>query len=160
MFIYKAYLLNTNFIITGNRGYIKSYNYNKNEIYHTYYDKDKNEHRSIVINSNEEIIKLVEANLDKNIRIWNFHTGKLLNKITIEDYSLRCICLWNKDYLFSCGNSKEIKLLDLKKGNVIKNLSSHNKSITCIKKIFHPKIGECLLSQGLENDGIKLWINN
>ena len=158
--VYYCFKLNTNFIITGNRGYIKSYNYNKNEIYHTYYDKDKNEHRSIVINSNEEIIKLVEANLDKNIRIWNFHTGKLLNKITIEDYSLRCICLWNKDYLFSCGNSKEIKLLDLKKGNVIKNLSSHNKSITCIKKIFHPKIGECLLSQGLENDGIKLWINN
>ena len=152
--------LNNIFIIAGNRGNIKSYDYNKNEIYHTYFDNDKNEHRSIIINSSEEIIKLIEASLDQNIRIWNFHTGELINKITINNFSFRCICLWNNDYLFFCDNSNEIELLDLKKGIVIKKLSGHNKSITCIKKIIHPIIGECLISQSFENGEIKLWTNN
>ena len=50
-------------------------------------------------------------------------------------------------------------MINIKKGIIEKNIEGHNSGIFTIKKIYHPKYGECLLSQGYENDQIKLWIN-
>ena len=153
--------LSKNFIITGNFGYVKSYDFNDNKIYHKYYDEDDNSnHLNIVINNYENIIKLIDSSNDGNIRIWEFHTGKLLNKIKICNDSLICICLWNKNNLFVGCNDKTIKLIDLKKKIVIKNLKFHNNEVVSIKKIIIPKYGECLVSQGYEKEQIKIWANN
>ena len=32
--------------------------------------------------------------------------------------------------------------------------------VVTVKKIKHKKYGECLVSQGADNNGIKLWVNN
>ena len=161
--IYYDNLLYKIYIITGNDGYVKSYDYNENKIYHKYFDNLNNIEEScicnsIIINDKQDLIKMIESNEDGNIRIWNFHSGELLNKIKLGNIKLFGICLWNSKYLFvGCAN-KKIKLLELKNGKIIKNLDGHNECVTTLKKIVHPQFGNCLISQSLDNT-IKLWIN-
>ena len=150
--------LSKNYILTGNDGYVKSFDYDNNKIYHIYKDKGNISHNSIVVNQNEEIIKLIESCEDGKIRIWNFHTGTLLNKIKINDSRLYGICLWNNDYLF-IGGTNGIILLELNNGTILENLTEKNNCVVTIKKIMHPIYGECLLSQNVLNSSIKLWIN-
>ena len=149
---------NSNFIITGNVGFIKSYDYIKNKLYYKYSDNDIKGHFSaIVINNNEKII-LIESSSNGYIRIWNFHTAELLNKIKVSNNGLNGICLWDHKYLFVGCDDKEIKIVDFIKGNVSKNLIGHNQEVLSIQKFTHPIYGECLVSQSLGNDKIKLWI--
>ena len=152
--------LDKNFILTGNYGFVKSYDFNENELYHKYCDKNNNNksHDSMVINKCEELIKLIESSEDGNIRIWNFHSGLLLDKIKFDNYSIFGICLWNNDYLFVSCKDKTIKLIEIKTGKIIINLLGDNNYILTLKKVFLPKYGECLISQGWKNEQIKLWI--
>ena len=55
-----------------------------------------------------------------------------------------------------CGDNT-IKLVDLKKGIIIKNLKENKDCVLTIKKIVHPLYGECLISQGAKDDQIKMW---
>ena len=52
------------------------------------------------MNVNEKQIQLIESSYDGNIRIWNFDSGIVLNKIKISEDRLYGICLWDNDYLF------------------------------------------------------------
>jgi len=72
---------------------------------------------------------------------------------------LNGICLWSNEYLFVGCNDKTIKLIQLKKGIIIKDLVGHNNRVSTVKKIIHPIYGECIISQGKYNDQIKLWIH-
>ena len=57
--IYFDDILRKNYILTGNLDYVKSFDYNKNELYHKYIEKKNDKcHGSIIIKTNEEIIKL------------------------------------------------------------------------------------------------------
>ena len=150
--------LSKNYILIGNYNYVKSYDYNKNVLYYKYCDNDYRDHYSVVINNDKNIVKLIESSCDGNIRIWNFHSGDLLNKIKVCNEWICGICLWNNEYLFVCCKDKNIKLIELNKGIIIQELMNHNYGVLTIKKIFIPKYGHCLLSQGRFNDQIKLWI--
>ena len=153
---YYNHKLSNIFIITGNNHFVKSYNYNTNKLYHKYCEIEKNgEHYSIIINNKEE---LIETSTDGNVRIWNFHTGELLNKIKVCEEGLFGICLWNNEYLFVACNIKEIKLINLNNGKIVKDLISHDDYVIIVMKINHPQYGECLISQDGEGV-IKLWIN-
>ena len=149
--------LSKNYIITGNDGYVKSYDLNQNKIYQNYNDYDKSEHCSIIIHQKEEIVKLIESSWDGNVRIWNFHSGELLNKIKVSKNCLNCICLWNNEYLFIGCSDNTIKLIELFNGLVLRNIEIGKDSIITIKKIYHPFYGECLISQGCGNGQIKLY---
>jgi len=151
--------LSTNFIVIGTINYVKSYNYDRDEVYHEYNDIYNIFHCSIIIYKDENITKLIESGTDGNVRIWNFHSGDLLNKIKVYPFWLYGICLWNNDHLFVGCTDRTIRLINLKNGNIINNLLGHNQRIITIKKINHPKYGFCLLSQGYKDDGIKLWVN-
>ena len=94
------------------------------------------------------------------VRIWNFHSVELINKIKVYDDWIFGICFWDKDYAFVSCKYKIIKLVNLTKGLTEKNLEGHNSGIFTIKKVNHPIFGKCLLSQGYENDQIRIWINN
>ena len=115
------------------------------------------ENHYMKIVNNEKIVKLIVSCGDDYIRIWDFHLGILLKKIDCNDY-LNCICLWNNKYAFVGCDNKIIKLVNLKKGKIIKDLIGHNNYVLDIQKITHPKYGECLISQGYNDDQIKLWI--
>ena len=147
-----------NYIITGNSNRVVAYIYEKNIEYKEYKDNYNNNHLSIIIHKSEDILKLIESCYDGNIRIWNFHTGELIIKIQISNNWLYGICVWNDSYLFVGCSDKTIKLMELKDGFIAKNLKGHNNSVLTIKKLKHPKYGECLLSQGYNEDQIRLWI--
>jgi len=159
--VYYEKNINKIFIITGNKGYVKSYDYYNNKLYKKYYDSDLNKsHDSVVVSENKEneIINLIDSCQNGFISIWNFHLGILLHKINIGYNYLEGICLWNEKYIFVGGGDSSIKLIEIQNGLIIKSLKGHNENVLSIKKIFHKKFGECLISQG--NDGnMKLWIH-
>ena len=148
------------YIITGNKNYLKSFDYDKNILYHKYYEKKNGVHINFIIDNKKDITKLIESGEDGNLRIWNFHFGILLNKIKVSQKCLYEICFLNENYLFVGSEDKTIKMINLINNKVIKTLTGHNNYITAIRKIKHLKYGECLISQGLESDQIKLWIIN
>ena len=155
---------NTNiYILVGCSKYVKSYDFIKNKLYNNYHDisnKDKdnnNDHYSIIIKQEKEITKLIESSCDGNIRIWNFHSGILLKKINIglEKEWLKSICLCEKiNYLFVGSVDSKMIIIDLEKEKVIEKYLLDEMILT-IKKIIHPKYGECLISQGKYT--IKIW---
>jgi len=144
------------YVLTGNIGFVKSYDYNNNKVYHTYNDNDHANHYSLRIKNENNLIKLIESSEDGNIRIWDFHTGMLLNKIYIINGNLFGICLWNSDYLFIGCAGNTIKILDIEKSKIIGKIDGHNRSVLVLIKVNIPKYGECLISQ--ENGELtKLW---
>ena len=50
-----------------------------------------------------------------------------------------------------------IILINLKEKKFKKNLFNHNNYVTTLKKIYIPNLGDCLISQGIISDSIKLW---
>lgn len=148
------------FVITGNDFFIESFDYKKNEKYHTYYDKnhDNFQHERIIIYNSDKITKIIESTLIDGIKIWDFHSGKMLQTI-FEPLGLGGkydICLWNNDYLF-IGVGEKLKLVEIKKGKVVKELVRLKGPLITIKKTVHPKYGECLLFNSLDDTKIFLW---
>ena len=150
---------NKNYIISCNLNRLKSYDYIKNELYHEYTDKKENElysHAIIYTNSDNALI-IISSSFDGYIRLWNFHTNKLINKIKIKSSILFEICLWKNDYLFvGCGND-ELNLINLKNGN-INSFHRHKNAVINIKKFYHKNYGQCLITQGKNYDRIIIWI--
>ena len=155
--IYYDKRLSKIFIVTGNFQYVKSYDFKNNCLYNKYSDKDKKYHDSIIINENEEIIKLIESSGDGHLRIWDFHKGVLLKKIRINKTGIFGICQWNNNYLF-IGCKKTIKLINIEDETILLSLKGSMNEIVTIKKMIHSQFGECLLSLGRENNQIKIWI--
>ena len=152
--------LSKNYIITGNYNYVKSYDYSNNSLYYKYYDNESSEHISIIINNKEEIVKLIESSQEGSVRIWNFHSGELLNKISLGINEIFGIYIWNNEYIFIGNNDNNLKIIDIKEGKIINNnMILNSGKIISIKEIIHPKYGKCLISQDLD-DHIKLWYNN
>ena len=61
-----------NYIISGNKGYCKSYDFNNNKLYHKYYDEgDERAHLSFIIYEKDSILQLIESGKD----------GKIINSI-------------------------------------------------------------------------------
>ena len=149
------------FILTGNYNYVKSYIYETNEtvsLYHKYYECNNGIHPSVIVNTFERKIKLIESCEDGIIRIWGFHSGDFIRKINTDNNNLYGICLWNENYIFVGCKDQNIKLIDLKNGLITKNLEGHKGRIISFKKIILSDNTEQLYSQGLDGK-IKLWIN-
>ena len=149
------------YLISGEKKSVKSYDINIGQLFRNYYDNNSFcEHVSAFIYSQGGIEKLVESEFYGSIRIWNFHTGNIIQKIDIcRRTPLISLCLWNENYLLVSCVDNTIKLVDFKNYALIKSFTGHNNEVCTIKKIIHPTFGECLLSQGLANDQIKMWIN-
>ena len=154
--------LSKNFIITGNEGYCKSYDFYNNKMYHkyfTYKPSNTNPNKSIIIYEDEEIVKLIELGEIFNIRIFNFHSGELLDKININKYdaNLCGICMWNNEYLFIGTEGDILYLIDLKNKKIIKEFINKSRCGLSIKKINIPKYGQCIITQEILFSKIKLW---
>ena len=104
---------------------------------------------------------MIESSEDQFIRIWDFHSGKLLNKIKLDInkyYTVYSFCASNNNVLFG-GTGNSIIIIDLKTQKVDSFSSGYNQAFT-IQIIEHSKFGECLISQGSLNSPIKLWIKD
>ena len=148
-----------NYIITSNIGYSKSYKYNEDKLYNKYIDnKNDLEIRfSILINNKKDVVEMLESDRSGYIRIWDFHSGLLLKKIRICEYSINCTYLYDNEYLLIGCDDNGIKIMNLESEKIVKSLLSHNKRVLSMKIILHPIYGECLISQGDYDDQIKLW---
>lgn len=116
---------NKSYIITCHYSYLLSYDYTKGKTYHKYKDVGTTGDKpaSAVIIDQDEQIKLIESCLDGNIRIWDFDSAKLLNKINIEYLKeLNSICVWENNYIFVGGEKGIIVLIDLKSGKIVKKI--------------------------------------
>ena len=154
---YFDYERKNNYIISSNLNHVKSYDFIKNELYNLYSDtKDKELYCYTMININKDI-ELFTSCYDGNIRIFDFHSGKLLKKIKINQIIFQ-FCLFKNDYLLvGCGDNK-IKIININDGTIINDLPGHNNPVVNIKNIYHFSYGECILSQGKNYDKIILWI--
>ena len=154
----RAYIIESykNYILTGNENFVKSYDFNEGKIYRKYYDNDEfNTHLSMIIYDNKKNVKLIESNTGGYVRIWNFHTGKLIKKIKISNVPLYGIFLWNLEFLFVGSYSGKVLLINLKNGKIEQILDTKSYSkVNKVKKISHSKIGEYLITN---NDSLILW---
>ena len=149
-----------NYVITGNYGYIKSFDFENNKLYFKYSEYFNNDNNyyyySILIYDKGKETHLIASNANGVIDIWDFHKMTLLKVINIIDNcELYCICLRDKDSLFiGCGNGKII--LSNITNNKSLNIASHTRSVVSLKTINHPKFGECLISFSYDEE-IKIW---
>ena len=107
---------------------------------------------------NEGIIKLIDSAGDGIIRIWNFHSGVLINKIYVTNLSLYGICLWENDKLFIGCSENNIKLININNGNILKNIKGSNNWVCTVNVVNHEKYKNCLISQSIKDEQIKLWM--
>ena len=70
------------------------------------------------------------------------------------------ICFWDDTYIFSGASDQLLRVIDLKKRKINKEFSGLKDILCTVHKINHPIYGECLITQGLLNDQIKLWTFN
>ena len=159
------------YIITGNEKYLKSYDYNENRLYKIYDDttiisNKKMFHHSIIINDKEKKVKLYESNMFGVISIWDFYSGELLKKLfsqnDIDFFNFTyVICLWdNKNNFVGC-DVNILKLISVENNNITE-ISNNNRYgyEGCLKIIFHPNYGKCLITQN-DQGSIRLFgINN
>ena len=154
---------NNSYIITGHYNYIISYDYNNGKQYRQYKDGKSLQHSSAIIYEKNAEVKLIESCWDGYVRIWNFDSGKLLQKIDVIIYEeklkklLTGLCLWDNDYAFVGYDGAYIILVDIKNGNVIKKLKDNdNAPVLSIEKI-STNLGEYLITQEFNcNDMIVL----
>ena len=81
----------------------------------------------------------------------------MIKIINIGKDELRGICVLNEQYIFIGSKDKTIKLIDINKGEIVISKEGHNNSVLTMKIINVDKIGSCLISQGYEEDHIKIW---
>ena len=151
--------LSATYIIASNKDYIKAYDYDNNKLYHKYYEKNNGHHFTVIVNKIEGLVRLIEpCSSDGFIRIWNFHHGNLLCKISTNE-KICSLCLWNNKYLFSGTIDGKIILIDLINQVVVKTIDkAHKNWVNCIKKFKNNKYGECLVTQGFDEQ-IQIYSN-
>ena len=150
------------YIITGNFGFVRTYNYTNDCKYHRYNDGNEYyEHYKVIIYNKSNEPKIIAAGKERVVLIWDFHSTELLNKIKISDVNydnIYGICLWNKKFLFvGCG--KTLNVIDIENETVVNTLNGHGNNIITIKTVIHPRYGECVISQELYTGQMKLWAN-
>ena len=161
--IYHDKQFDIKYIITGNLGFVRTYNYTNDCKYHRYNDDDDEEyeHYKVIIYNKDNNTKIISTGKERQIIIWDFHSTELLNKIKVSDIpfdNLYGISLWNNNILVAgCGNT--LHIIDIKNEEVVNILIGHSYNIMTIKTIIHPIYGECIVSQELYNGQIKLWAN-
>ena len=148
---------NKNYIISGFKGYLKSFDFKENKLYHKYKIKcDNGWINSLIVNDKGKIIKIIESNENNLLKVWDFHSGELIDVLYLYGGSIG-LCLWDNKYLL-VGCRDTIQLIDMIKGKRIKCFYESNGEILCIKKFVHPIYGECFIAKS--SDGrIRLYGN-
>ena len=145
------------FIINGTSRGLKVHDFDDCSLYRSYYEKEPSPHAYIILYKNESKnrMELIDADMKGFIRIWDFHSAKLLKTIMTETI-VNGICLWDNRFLATSGRDTSIKIIDLRTKRIINKLNGHKKETLSVKKINLSKYGDCLVS--LDRDGvIKLW---
>ena len=90
----------------------------------------------------------------------NLYNKNIFKIINTNNCWLYHIIQWNNKYIIVADRSNKcFKIINLE-NEVIKNIEKqHTDGVICIKKIYHPKYGESLLSAA-NDQTIKIWSIN
>ena len=144
--IYNDSRNNNKYILTGNKGYIKAYDYDKNKILNIYKDEHNKIILSLAINDKNEIVKLISSGIGGYVKIWDFISGELLKIIDsglTENYG---ICIWNNSRMYI--GAKNYNILVINQDKLRDKIWGYGNITSTLKKIIHPKYGEFLIGQG------------
>ena len=91
------------------------------------------------------------------INIWDLYNKNIFKVIDTNNCLLMHIIQWNNKYIIVTDyNNNCFKIINLENGRIKDIEKQHSNYIRCIKKIYHPKYGESLLSAA-DDKTIKLW---
>ena len=152
--VYYEVYNNNKYIITGNKRFIKSYDYDKNETFNIYIDNQNSEIISLDINDRKENIKLISSGRGGYIKIWNFISGELLKIIDSGLSENFGICRWNSNRMYI--GAKNFNILVINQEELCDKIWGYHHITLTLKKIVHPKYGECLIGQGYDGP-ITIW---
>lgn len=162
-----------NYIIAGCQRFVRVYNYNKKELYNKYNDMDDEflYHYNVIINETKDYIKMIEIDEIGTIRIWNFHSAQLLNKIKNDKaqllekiegkFPIYGFCQWDNEHFFYGYEDGLMQIIfDFNKIKDKSQKKKNGKTFIRMKKIIHPKYGDCLITQEYLNGySINLWVS-
>ena len=126
-----------NFIVAGCDLKVISYDFNNNKINKIFHDLGEyynGSHVYIRVIENQNNIKIIESCYDGKIRIWDFNSGELIQKINVSNEALFGFSLFKDEYLIIGGDGK-ILLLNLKKNNECSEFEIGNNPIVTINGI-------------------------
>ena len=129
----------------------------KDEIYAKLIQEPENEHYSGYIYEKDKSDLLCTTCYNGFVHIWDLYTKKLVN--IIDTKIIMChIVPWNEKYAIAADfENKSFVIIDLAENKVFNEIKAeHTMEVKCVKKMLHPKYGECLLTAGRDNI-IKLW---
>lgn len=134
-----------------------------NEIYAKLEEKRYKNYSSGFVHKKNGIDYLFVSNSFGEIDIWDLIDKILVRKIKInnkcDNIRLYGLLLWKENYLIvNDDTDRALGIIDLKYNKVVSLINNkHKESVRCIKRLSHPKYGECLLTGG-DDHTIKLWI--
>jgi len=150
------YIKGDTYILVCNEDNIKSFDYNKNDLYKVYKDKYFFcKLLSFQIYKYKQQFKILGSCHDNSIRVWDFSTGRMIEKIKYELFEFRGIMEYKENILIGIEDNL-IKFFDLKNRRIIKTLNNHKDKICSITKKYLQSYGNCIFSQGFD-DKIILW---
>ena len=136
--------LEKNYIIASYSSCIMSYDYDKNKKYRKYtIEHIFLIHNNIMIYDKGKDIQLLDCGTDAKLRVWNFHTGKLMYNVKIPDFnggSLYSLSLNDEENLFISSLKGNIYLINLRYGIIIDKIYGHEEDVRYAKKVESEKM--------------------
>lgn len=152
-----------NYLIECCQGKICVYNLEKNEIYCEMKSDNNSESYccGIIYKKHNEDYLITTSDGDY-IRIWNLYNKKMIGVIKTEYCGISYIIRWSDIYyIIADQENYSFKVIDIEQLKVITdnkvNIKNKEKGVICIKKMYHPKYGESILTCDGDKE-IKLWI--
>jgi len=132
----------------------------EDELYSELINQPEGNHLSGFIYNKDNNDYLCSSSTNGYINIWDLYNKNIYKVINTNNCCLVHIIQWNNKYIIVADyNNKCFKIINLE-NEIIKDIEKqHNYYVKCIKKIYHPKYGESLLS-AVEDKTIKLWSIN
>ena len=128
-----------------------------NEPYSKLINEPENEHYSGFIYSKDDKELLCTSCYNGFIHIWDLYSKKIVK--VIDTKCILChIIQWSQKYVIAADfGNKSFIIVDIDKKKIFNDINAeHTMEVKCVKKLLHPKYGECLLTAGRDNS-IKLW---
>ena len=150
------------YLVSGDMKCVRVYELAQYNLSRTYYDQTSVfEHVSACVYNDNGVKKLIEGEFNGFLRVWNFITAVCLFKISVcKRIPLVSLCMWNlSNVVLACSDCK-IRMINLANPENVKTIGGHNNEVVGITKIIHPTLGECLLTQGIGEEQINLWISS
>jgi len=129
----------------------------EDELYSELIHQPEDYHESGFIYNIDNNDYLCSSSTNGYINIWDLYNKNIFKVINTNNCFLMHIIQWNNKYIIVADlNNKCFKIINLE-NEIIKDIEKQNtNNVKCIKKIYHPKYGESLLSAASDKT-IKLW---